>query len=369
MRFGGLWCAFALLASASAVQARKTDSVVVTPLDPEAKQAFPVSAPEGLPPEVERLVRFYASALSAEQPAGGSIELALGPDSNINRVTRADALGGGPSATLGPGMTTGAYAPTAPGMPMDDFHRPHAGTGLVGRGQAWLRRQLDNEADLLVQLSGNGSFYKDDRFDDYALAAQAGPEWLVGRDRLAVLAGPAWRWYGTRPYSRSLGALVSWQHPVRRGQLRVEGGVARVDNRLDPAQDAWTLTAAATFDRRLSARSGAGLQLQTVREIAREPGYSTVTLAASAYAFRALGRTTVAAMLAYAHLEADHRLIFDFARRVDDRVEASLAATFRALSIGPLAPFARVRWERNRSRLDLYDFRRTAGEVGLTASF
>lgn len=46
-----------------------------------------------LPPDVERAVRFYASALAAAKPFGGSIELALAPDSNINRATRSDTLG------------------------------------------------------------------------------------------------------------------------------------------------------------------------------------------------------------------------------------------------------------------------------------
>jgi tetratricopeptide (TPR) repeat protein len=52
-----------------------------------------VGATAALPPEVERLVRFYANALSAFKPFGGSIELALAPDTNVNRATRSDTLG------------------------------------------------------------------------------------------------------------------------------------------------------------------------------------------------------------------------------------------------------------------------------------
>lgn len=47
----------------------------------------------GLPPEVEQQIRFYAAALSARKPFGGSIAIALAPDSNINRATRSDTLG------------------------------------------------------------------------------------------------------------------------------------------------------------------------------------------------------------------------------------------------------------------------------------
>src|SRR6185369_6860231 len=58
-----------------------------------ARRELRAAQAAGLPPEVERAVRFYATALQASRPFGGSIELALAPDSNINRATRADTLG------------------------------------------------------------------------------------------------------------------------------------------------------------------------------------------------------------------------------------------------------------------------------------
>ena len=47
----------------------------------------------GLPPAVARLIDRYSQALRAQRPLGGSIEVSLAPDSNINRATRSDTLG------------------------------------------------------------------------------------------------------------------------------------------------------------------------------------------------------------------------------------------------------------------------------------
>ena len=47
----------------------------------------------GLPPAVARLIDRYSDALRAQRPFGASFEIAVAPDSNINRATRSDSLG------------------------------------------------------------------------------------------------------------------------------------------------------------------------------------------------------------------------------------------------------------------------------------
>lgn len=44
-----------------------------------AEREFRAAEAAGLPPEVERMVRFYANALSARKAFGGSLEIALAP--------------------------------------------------------------------------------------------------------------------------------------------------------------------------------------------------------------------------------------------------------------------------------------------------
>jgi hypothetical protein len=229
---------------------------------------------------------------------------------------------------------------------------------------------VSNAADLLVRASASGDFYREHEFDDWALSLQAGPEFALGTDRLTLSAGPSWRWYGTDPYSLALGGSASWRHPFgKRAELRIEGGYAHVDNRFNALQDADEFSLSAALDRAFTARSGGGVQLYASREAARDPGWSTTTGGVSAYAFRELGRTTIVASLGYSHLEADERLFFYPRRRIDDRVTASLAGTFRSLSVGSFAPLARLRWERNRSTLEIYDFRRITVELGITSAF
>jgi outer membrane protein len=307
----------------------------------------------GLPPEVERMVRFYASALSARKPFGGNLEVALAPDSNINRATKSDTLG----------TVIGDFT-------LDDAAKARSGIGLSLRGQSYLRLPLTPKINLLTQLSGSADIYRDARFDDFILAVQTGPEIVSGADRITLSAGPAWRWYGTDPYSMTWSGSASWQHPLsKRAQLRLSAGIARVNNRRNDLQDATVLSLSAGVDRAFSARFGGGLQLHGVREAARDPGYATASGGIGVYLFREFGKTTGVINLGYSHLEADERLALFPRRRVDDRFSASVSATFRQVRVGSLSPLVRVKWERNRSSVELYDYNRVAAEVGVTSAF
>ncbi len=307
----------------------------------------------GLPPEVERMVRFYAGALSAAKPFGFSIEASIAPDTNINRATKSDTLG----------TIIGDFT-------LDQNAKAKSGVGLDLRGQAWLRHGLYKNASLVARISASGDIYADKDFDDIILSAQAGPEYQSGRDKIAFLVGPAWRWYDMQPYTTTISGSASWQHPVgRRTQIKLEGGVGHVSNRRNALQTGDSFSLGASVDRAFTARSGGGLQLSAARETAADPGYALASGGVSAYAFRELGQTTAVATLGYSHLEADARLFLYPRRRIDNRLSASLSATFRAFRVGPFAPLARLRWERNQWSIEIYDYRRFAGELGITAAF
>src|SRR3546814_9547259 len=72
------------------------------------------------------------------------------------------------------------------------------------------------------------------------------------------------------------------------------------------------------------------------------PGYSLASGGTSFYLFREFGRATLVGTLGYSHLEADERLLLYPKRRVEDRSNASLAMTLRALRLGSLAPLVRL---------------------------
>lgn len=318
-----------------------------------AEREFRAAQAAGLPPEVEQMVRFYANALSATKPFGGSLEIAVAPDTNINRATKSETLG----TIIGD-------------FDLDAGARAQSGVGLTLRGQGYFREGLGARSNLLARVSGSADLYRSSEFDDFILGLQLGPEIHSGRDKFTLSAGPSWRWYGTDPYSFTASGSASWQHPTgKRSQMRIEAGAARTNNKRNDLQDAWNYTLSVGLDRAFTARSGGGLQVYGVREVARDPGYSTASGGTGAYLFREFGKTTAVLSLGYSHLEADERLFIYPRRRIDNRVSASLAGTFRALRIGAFAPLARIKWERNTSTIELYDYRRFAGEIGIVSAF
>jgi len=307
----------------------------------------------GLPPDVQRVVRFYAGAFEATKPFGYSLAISVAPDTNINRATRTDTLG----------TVIGNFT-------LDEDAKAQSGIGLALRGQAFARQGIDRRSRLLVQVSGQADLYREGQFNDVIAAVQAGPEMVSGHDRLNVNAQASWRWYGGLPFSRALGVNASLLHPLgNKAQVRIGGGVADEDNRRNDFQDATVYSLSLDYDRALTARLGGGVQLFASRNAARDPGYSTASGGVSAYLFRELGPTTLVANLGYNHLEADRRLSLYPQRRIDDRFSAGLGLTLRLLQLGGFSPVARIRYERNRSTLQLYDYSRVSGEFGVTAAF
>ena len=307
----------------------------------------------GLPPEVEQLVRFFANALDSRKPFGANLEVALAPDTNVNRATRSETLG----------TVLGDFV-------IDPNARARSGIGASLRGQAYLRRPITPSADLLVRASADADLYARSRFDDIQLSVQAGPQIRSGSDRLSVAALVGWRWFGLAPFSFSWGGTANWQHPLgRRGQLRVDGSVLREENRVVAIRSATRYSVATAVERSVSARFGVGGQVTGFREVAGDPAFSLTGGSLTPYAFREIGRTTAVVQLGYQQLRADARAFIYPRKRRDDRLSASLSATFRALTIGTFAPFSRLRIERNRSTVGIFDFNRIAAEFGLTAAF
>ena len=141
----------------------------------------------GLPPAVARLVDRYSEALRAARPEGASLEIAIAPDSNINRATRSDTLG----TVLGD-------------FEIDEDGKAKSGTGLSVHGQAYRRLGLgDGDTSLLVRLSGFADLYRRTDFNDIAVDLAVGPELRWGESRIHVEAGATQRFFGQKPFLRS----------------------------------------------------------------------------------------------------------------------------------------------------------------------
>ena len=307
----------------------------------------------GLPPAVARIVDRYSEALRAQRPFGASLEIALAPDSNINRATRSDTLG----------TVLGDFA-------IDRDSKAKSGTGLALNAQAYRRLPLGEDASLLVRLTGFGNLYRDKDFNDIAADVAAGPELNLGRNRVQAEVGLTQRWFGQKKFMRSarVGAIVS--HPLgRRTLLRLSGSAALVDNQLNDLQDGKSFSGQLSAEHALSATTGLAASLGIDRASLKDPGYSTTGWRAGLTGWRDFGRVTLSAGAEFGRLHADERLLLFPDRREDRSLRLSLGATFRQLQFRGFAPVARFSIERNRSTIAFYDYRRTRTELGFVHAF
>lgn len=307
----------------------------------------------GLPPQVAQAVDQFATALRSRKPLGASLELALVPDSNINRATDSETL----DTIIAP-------------LDLSRDARAQAGVGVRAAGQVFARVPLSPRLALVPRVSGQGEFYRRGTFNDVSASALLGFDWSVGRDRLRPAAGATFRWYGGRLYARTTTATLGWAHPLgKRALLDASVTLADTSYRLNPLQDGLLAGANLSVERAFTARSGAGLTLSATRQHARDPGYATASGGGTLLYWRELGRTTAFASAGLRRLEGDARLFLFPDRRREWTVTLGAGATFRRLQFHGFAPLVRLEWERNRSTVGLYDYRRTAATIGITRAF
>ncbi|HWC57064.1 MAG TPA: surface lipoprotein assembly modifier, partial [Sphingomicrobium sp.] len=307
----------------------------------------------GLPPAVARLVDRYSEALRASRPFGASFEIALAPDSNINRATRSDTLG-----TIFGDFDIGKDSKAKSGM------------GLSMQGQAYRRLSIGADNSLLIRLSGAADLYRKMDFNDIAVDLAAGPELRLGRNQLNFEAGATQRWFGQKPFMRSARIGATWVRPIGDVmQLRLSGSAALIDNQMNDLQSGKAFSGKLDLERALSATMGIGLNLSRDRQSLNDPGYSTTGWRVGLLGWRDVGRMTFTAEAEMGRLHADDRLQLFPDKRSDRYSSISLGATFRQLQWHGFAPVTRFSIERNRSTIEFYDYRRTRSEVGVVRAF
>lgn len=307
----------------------------------------------GLPDDVAITVDQFARALRSTRQWGGSIEVALAPDTNVNRATQARTL----DTVIAP-------------LTLSEDARARSGVGLKLAGQAFARIELGDSWALLPRIASAGTLYRAKEFNDISGSALLGVEWRRGRDRLSPSVGRTWRWYGGMSYARTATISMDWLHPIgRRGQLLVHGGASRADYLRNDLQDGAIYDLSVGIERALTERSGVGLTITGYRQTARDPGYANVSFGAKTVAWQELGQVTLVASSEVHRLEGDARLFLFADPRREWLLRSSGAATFRQATVAGFAPVARLILERNQSTVGLYDYRRIAVEFGVTRAF
>ena len=308
----------------------------------------------GLPPAVARIVDRYSEAIRAQRPMGASFEFALAPDSNINHATRSDTLG----------TIFGDFD-------IDRKSKAKSGLGMSLRGQAFRRFGLGNsDTDLLARASVSGDLYRKSDFNDVVVDVAIGPELHVGRNQLNIELGATQHWYGQKPFARSVRAGLGWVRPLgRRTQLRLNASASVTDNQFNDLQDGKAFQGRVGVERALSATTGVALNLALDRQSVRDPGYSTTGWRAGLVAWKEIGRATLTASADFGRLNADERLLLFPDKRRDRYSRFSLATAFRQLTFKGFAPVTRFTFERNRSTIEFYDYKRTRTEIALVRAF
>jgi outer membrane protein len=321
--------------------------------DASARRELRAARAGDLPTEVAAMVDRFSAALRSRKPVGGSVQIGVASDTNINRATRSDTLG----------TVIGDFI-------LNEDAKAHSGLGLSFDGQGFGRVPVGTAASILLTLSGAGDLYRQKRFDDITIAARAGPEFSLAKNRLNVSLGLARRWYADQLYTSAVGGRVDVTRPLSGvAQLRVSATGDKVRNYVNRLESGWVYSGSAILEHALSARAGAGLAVSAGRRSLRDPGYSTTSGEITGFAYREAGRTTMTGSLSLGHLAADKRLLLFPEKRSEWLVRGTVGATFRQATVHGFAPTVQLTLERNRSTIELYDYRRAALEIGIIRAF
>ena len=307
----------------------------------------------GLPPSVARIVDRYSESLRGQRPFGVNLEIAIAPDSNINRATRSESVG----TLLGK-------------FDISEDGKAKSGTGLSLHAQAYRRLPLGADSSLLFRLTGAGSIYLKPDFNDVAADIGVGPEFALGRSRIQLELGLTQRWFGQERFTRSARLSGTISRPLgHRTLLRVSGSAALVDNQVNELQDGKSWSSHVDLERALSPTTGIAASFSFDRQSLRGTAYSTTGWRGGLTAWREVGRMTLTASAELGRLQADERLVLLPYKRADKYSRLSFGATFRRLQFHGFAPIARFSIERNASKVEFYDYRRARTELGVVRAF
>ncbi|WP_369025457.1 surface lipoprotein assembly modifier [Qipengyuania sp. RANM35] len=294
-----------------------------------------------------------AASLQAEKPFGLYVELALAPDSNINRATRSDTL----DTVIGE-------------FDIGDEGKERSGIGGALRMTANWRAPLSSRLQWRSRITGQANIYRQSDFNDIAVEIASGPEMPLGKGRVSIDAIAGQSWFGMSPSQRSARLALGVAYPLNPvSQLRIDLSGGRQQNLFNSLQTGWSAVGQARLERALSPRLFMAASVGAARLKANDDAFSTWSWNAGIAATREVGRASVTASLDYGKLKADERLALLPRAREDTSIRAQVGAVFRQVTLYGMSPFARLSYERNRSTVEFYDYSRVRTEFGMSRAF
>ena len=164
----------------------------------------------GLPPEIAEAVSRFLGAVRARKRVSGSFGVSVAPDSNVNTGTSTRRI---------PSRLRNFFTGERLVFELDERALATSGVGLFISASGEYRHpvpfRLLPDGQTRLRLGGGLSRreYRKRRFDDMTLALHAGPQVLLPRAHVSLLAKADRRWYGGDPVSHGIGP-------------RLEGGVS-----------------------------------------------------------------------------------------------------------------------------------------------
>jgi hypothetical protein len=321
--------------------------------EPAARRELRAAQTGNVSPQLGRMIERYAAALQDRRPFGGELKVALAPDSNINRATLNDRL----ETILGDFL-------------IDPSTQARSGIGAIISAAAFTRKPVTSDISLLIQAGVRSTRYKSPQFNRLALHARAGTLTSLGGDRVALNLVHQRHRVGGLLYLSTNGLEADYNHPLSRAsQVRLSAGVSRLNNRVNALEDGYVLAASGAVDIALTPSRGMSLSLSGNRRTARDAAYAARSAELAVAAWQEVERLTLGASASTGLLDADDRLNLLPKRREDHSWSLGLSLGSRHVTMFGLAPNLRLTFERNRSSVQVYDFRRRSVEIGFTRAF
>lgn len=319
----------------------------------EARRELARAQEAGLPPDVAQTVSRFSNLLSATKRRGGSIEITAGPDSNVNRAT-----GGRFVDTI--------IAP----FELDADARRQSGLGVMAGLEGYSRDKLAGGVNLLSRGGIRGDlFVGKNRFNDIQFYAGTGPEFSSGAGRFRPALTIERRWFGGSRYSTGLGGTLSWiMTPSAKSQLELGASVVRQAIDDNDVLDGTRYAAALTYDRALGSATTARFNLRGAILDTREKAEGLSQLSSQVVLAQDVGFANLFGDAGYAKTHGRGELQLFGKTREDDRIDLGAGIVARRTFSG-FAPLLRLTHSRSWSNIEIYDFKRTRLDVGLTRQF
>jgi hypothetical protein len=302
---------------------------------------------------VARVVDRFATALRSVRPLGGAFEIAIAPDSNINRATTQERV----DTVVAP-------------LTLSRDARATSGIGVSLSGQAFARGDLDDNVALLSRASVRADLYGKSRFSDVVLTLASGPEFRTGGARLRPAVIAQRRWFGGDLFSESYGGAVNVLKPIDRvSQIEGELTALHSDYAPNPSQNGLLADLNIAYDRALSPRFSARIALRGTLQDARADFLSNRSAGIDVLASRAFGKQLVFLQLSGFKLRAEARDPLFGVRREDDRLDVTGGVILRRFTFRGLSPLIRLIHSRSDSTVPIFDFKRTRVEFALSREF